>query len=355
MYRNKVVVLLSVAMAAAEQIKNPNINALLFYTCVTPQIGNQCEEGFTLDQRDIITRGFSSNLTTIAAGKALNITTFFAVHDTFFDNGKGLRKDWKQAWAAMQAELEPLIESRTVVGFFIGDELFPNKISLADFTTALQALQTMKTKYPWLVTWENEGGTTWTDYFKDGLPFELDIISTDDYYMWPGGVNGSQHTPQGQADGHRAFYEQSIYPLLKPHQRVFLVPGSYGTRDAQQHGSGYPLANESYCYPDTAQTAAAVSTVSTVSTVTFDGCDRYMADQANAFAAWAFEDPRVAGIAAWHWDTRKIGVVTPYKEVGVVDLPKTRAAWKAIGKRIRENENENENDKNGEGESQREP
>ena len=27
------------------QIRNPNLNTLLFYTCVTPQIGNQCEEG----------------------------------------------------------------------------------------------------------------------------------------------------------------------------------------------------------------------------------------------------------------------------------------------------------------------
>ena len=48
-----------------------------------------------------------------------------------------------------------------------------------------------------------------------------------------------------------------------------------------------------------------------------------MADQAHAFANWALEDDRVAGIAPWHWDTRKIGVVTPYKEVGVVDMPKT--------------------------------
>jgi hypothetical protein len=61
-----------------------------------------------------------------------------------------------------------------------------------------------------------------------------------------------------------------------------------------------------------------------------------MADQAHAFANWALEDDRVAGIAPWHWDTRKIGVVTPYKEVGVVDMPKTRAAWKSIGERMRE-------------------
>jgi hypothetical protein len=45
--------------------------------------------GFTLDQAGIITRGFENNFTTIAAGKKANITTLFAVHDTFFQNGAG--------------------------------------------------------------------------------------------------------------------------------------------------------------------------------------------------------------------------------------------------------------------------
>jgi hypothetical protein len=304
-----------VVITAAE---NPNLKTLLFYTCVTPQIGNQCEEGFTLDQAGIVTRGFSSNFSTIEAGKTANISTFFAVHDTFFQNGAGLRKDWKQSWAALQIKLEPLIQSKTVVGFFVGDELFPGKISLEDFKTALQALQVMKTKYPWLVTWENEGGTGWVQSFKKelgGIPDELDIVSCDDYYMW---VNNTD-TPQSQADGHRAFYEKEIYPLLKPHQKVFLVPGSFGTHEsAGPYPPRYPSGNKTYCYDGT-----------------FDGCDSYMADQVTAFGEWAMEDQRVAGIAPWHWDTRKIGVVSPYKEVGVVDMPKTKEAWRVIGKAIR--------------------
>ena len=42
-----------------------------------------------------------------------------------------------------------------------------------------------------------------------------------------------------------------------------------------------------------------------------------------------------------HWDTRPIGVVTPYKEVGTVEMPKTRAAWAAVGKVVRANNNNN--------------
>jgi len=142
----------------------------------------------------------------------------------------------------------------------------------------------------------------------------------DDYYMW----ENHSDTPEAQVAGHRAFYEREIYPLLKPHQKVYLVPGSFATRDPRSppapHPAGYPLGNHTYCYNGT-----------------FIGCDQYMASQAHAFAKWAFEDPKVAGIAPWHWDTRKIGVVTPYKEVGVVDMPKTKEAWREIGNLIREN------------------
>jgi hypothetical protein len=113
----------------------------------------------------------------------------------------------------------------------------------------------------------------------------------------------------------------TIYPLLKPHQKVFLVPGSFGTHDPKSpQPPGYPRGNKTFCYGGT-----------------FDGCDRYMADQANAYAKWAYEDPRIAGIAPWHWDTRGIGVVTPFKEVGVVDMPKTKQAWRAIGDVMRAN------------------
>ena len=136
----------------------------------------------------------------------------------------------------------------------------------------------------------------------------------DDYYMWDG-----VDSPQAQVDGHKKFYEESIYPLLHDHQRVFIVPGSFATHDSRPPQPPlYPKGNETYCFNGT-----------------FEGCDEYMGHQANAYFTWAESDPRVAGIAPWHWDSRNIGVVTPYKEVGVADMPKTRAAWKAIGQRIR--------------------
>jgi hypothetical protein len=172
-----------------------HLTTLLFYTCATKEVANQCEESYTMDQAGIANAGFSGNFSTIRAGAERNITTLFSIHDTFFSNGKGMRSDWQASWAALQKQLVPLIESGAVSGFFVGDELFPGKITYADFLTTIKALATMKTKYPHLVTWENEGGTSWVKYFKDGVPAELDIISLDNYYMGT--------TPQAEADGHR--------------------------------------------------------------------------------------------------------------------------------------------------------
>lgn len=55
-----------------------------------------------------------------------------------------------------------------------------------------------------------------TDTFPDGLPADLDITSIDDYYL--------------TVEEHREWYTTKLYPLMSPHQKVFLVPGSYGTR-----------------------------------------------------------------------------------------------------------------------------
>ena len=66
------------------------------------------------------------------------------VHDVFFSNGAGLRKDWQQVWARVQVQLEPLIQDRAVVGFFLGDELFPGCVapfpSLVSFSCARLAI-----------------------------------------------------------------------------------------------------------------------------------------------------------------------------------------------------------------------
>jgi hypothetical protein len=69
-------------------------------------------------QAGVVNRGFSSNTTLIElAHREHGIETFFAVHDTFFDNGKGLKTDWQDAWKATYTQIKPLISSGAIVGW----------------------------------------------------------------------------------------------------------------------------------------------------------------------------------------------------------------------------------------------
>jgi hypothetical protein len=70
-------------------------------------------------------------------------------------------QDWKSSWAALYAQVKPLVQSGAIVGWFLGDELFPGKISIANFTSALGTLAETKKEFPDLLIWENEGGTGW--------------------------------------------------------------------------------------------------------------------------------------------------------------------------------------------------
>lgn len=62
-----------------------------------------------------------------------------------------------------------------------------------------------------------------------------------------------------------------------------------------------------------------------------------MVANAHATYAWAVSDPRVYGIVPWHWEARKVGQTTPYKEVGTSEMPQLQAAWKKIGQSIQNN------------------
>ena len=229
------------------------------------------------------------------------------MHDIFFDNiDHTLKPGWEAAWAAAQTAIEPLIKDGSVVGYFLGDELFPGKIPFSGFLTALGALAESKKKHPELIVWENEGGTNWVKYFASNgngkIPAALDIISLDDYYL-----NVSEH---------RAFYEKSIYPLLSPHQSVWIVPASYATNGTRAWIKASPWC----CGGDTVP-----------------ACGACVSNLVEQYYAWANEDPRVSGMAPWHWDTRGKDEVSTYKEIGTVDMPQLKATWKKIAAAIAHN------------------
>ena len=252
-----------------------HLKHLLFYTCATKEVLNQCEESFTLDQNESANLGFTSNLTTAVDGfREANMRTLYAVHDIFFANEQGMQKDYLTNWKNAKSVLHPLILEGVIAGFFIGDELFPGKISVQNLTTALSLVAAFKEEFPpsirdSLIVWENEGGTSWVDYVNKELggklPAGLDVFSIDDYSM--------------TVEQHREFHEQTIYPMLHPHQRVWLVPGAFATNGAENQSK-----SEWCCGGDT-----------------FEACDACMVNRTRDFFNWAAEDPNITGFAPWHW------------------------------------------------------
>ena len=67
----------------------------------------------------------------------------------------------------------------------------------------------------------------------------------------------------------RAYYKRFWYPILRPHQSVWLTPGMFGP--AGQHADPQAMAAQ----------------------------DANLVDKLNGFWDWACDDPRVAGLLPW--------------------------------------------------------
>jgi hypothetical protein len=280
-----------VQLKADDESATTNLCHLSFYTC----LGNPfpCHDwGFIPDkQKGWLTTGFTNDTALIRAGSADKIKSMFYIGDIFFEFGKGLRPDHMQRWQKQAAEVESLVAAGQIVGFFVGDELVSGKrISWEDVATAVRTLAPLKKKYKNLFVWQNEGGTGWEAKLPAGLlPAEIDVISVDDY---------AKSTKEL-----RQWYENTLYKVLNAStQRVFAVPGSFGSR---------------------------VDPKKTLAQFTTD-----MIAKAHAMYQWALQDPMVYGIVPWHWEARKVGQTSAYKEVGTSEMPALIAAWADIGRAI---------------------
>jgi len=270
---------------------NPNLKWLLFYTCLTKEVANQCDEGYDpVGQGGWCNLGFTNDTALVEKGRQYNMSSLFAVHDIFFINGQGLNPAYKEAWQKALPSILPYIKSGSITGFFIGDELISGKsVSAEDLQAVVDTLTPVKKDYPHLFLWLNEGGTAWPKKITSGkLPTELDVISIDDYAL--------------TVDEHRAFYNDTLYPMLGPKQGAFLVPASYGSHiNPKENMTQYEIQ---------------------------------MSQLALDYYAWAAEDERIWGFAPWHWDTRDPSEVSFGKEIGTADMPQLKETWTTIGKSL---------------------
>jgi hypothetical protein len=109
--------------------------------------------------------------------------------------------------------VEALVADGSIVGFFVGDELVSGKhITWTGIAKAMRLLNPLKAKYKHLFVWQNERGTGW----EAKMPAEVDVISIDDYGKSPNAT--------------RQWYKTLYTVLNASTQRVFIVPGSFGSR-----------------------------------------------------------------------------------------------------------------------------
>lgn len=124
------------------------------------------------------------------------------------------------------------------------------------------------------------------------LPAAIDVISLDGYC--PSAPNGCTSAKQ-EADLMRHIYTNQLFPVLLPHQKVFIVPGLFG------NGSN----------PTEPQ-------------------DAQLVEKWNAYLSWMADEPRIIGVNPWHFDNW-----CPADDcLGTVDFPKLRQAITAFGRNL---------------------
>ena len=269
---------------------------------------------------------------------------------TAADN-RGLCKDWRQRWQLVHTALQPWISNGTFVGVNFGDELIGSGVHLADLTAAVNLV---RETWPEAILYYNEdfsvmvSGYTGLDFkiqpvgagTEWAMPAELDLFSIDEYC-------GFDHcTPEGspphpcELDGPgsgpaynysydpacakhlRRYYETLIYPRLGPRTKVLIVPGAFAPAKGA-HSAKCPYSLGPGC-PNPLNASLVVY-------------DAFWAKHATELWSWAQDDPRLVGIAPFHFDD---SVSYPAELVtGFRNMPETLKAWTEIGRQIVANAN----------------
>ena len=254
-----------------------------------------------------------------AAAGALGLRSLLAADDALWQFGPQgrLRPDYAERWSALAKEAAPLLKAGTALGFNLGDELVWNCVPPE---VVAQGAAVVRASFPDAIIWYNEaGGPVIANQagagctgpsFNFTIPKSLSWFSVDCYHM--------DGLVEGWVDRWvRTLYTEHIYPRLGAEQKALLVPGSFGS-DVNHWPNGTAICDR-HCY------------------------DVMCAHDAHDFAAWAEADERVVAVAPWNWGgcaTCNGSRFTPphtccMDEIGTREMPLTRAAWSAIGKRIK--------------------
>ena len=178
-----------------------------------------------LDYDGSVNLFFSKDISEINEAAKLGIFNMLRLDEVFTYHikhkgreGRALRKDYLQAWKTCADLVKPLVANNSLQGFSIGDELIWQGLSLDDLQKIASAV---KKTFPDIIVYYNDARKPIThkeNLFGDRIEFDkfpktIDWVSFD-YYA-------------SEAELVRDWYEKHLYPMMWPHQRAFVVPGSF--------------------------------------------------------------------------------------------------------------------------------
>ena len=225
--------------------------------------------------------------------------------------------------ALLARRLTPFIRNGTILGVFIGDELTccSNKMSFANLTAVIDTLRAELG--PGLgVIYTNDGpGTEANDTTWPSVPAGLDLLSFDlCTYTFSSSpfvsfeassqllcTDDSRKGRHYEVTEVKAAFEL-VRPKLRPHQRMMLVPGIFGSHHAP------PVCN-----------------------ATLAETSKELVTKLDAYMAWAREEPLIAGFCPWHLLNRSVDQNWKPgcdQEVGAMAMPAVMAKLREMGEAI---------------------
>jgi hypothetical protein len=234
-------------------------------------------------------------------------------------NETGLLDGWEQSLSSALIAAEPHLRSGALAGIFLGDERCCSGIPFTNVTAVADAVKSFLNRTaPNALVYINECSTPFDECQKANpsiacwgptVPASIDAISLDIYHHAGCDNYANCSDPASEVETARAFVNAHVVPRMLPHQRLFIVPGTFGDW------------NESRSGPIASQQGGVVAKL-------------------NAYWEWAQSDPLIVGVNCWHWTTipglykRNPGIIPFY--YGVDAMPKVVARLNEIGAIIRE-------------------
>ena len=220
----------------------------------------------------------------------------------------------KANWTKLVNQIKTLVGAkRAIAGFNLGDELVHNNISWSrlNSTAAL-----VKAAFPDAFVFYNEGGdplygrSNMNGYqvIYPSIPPAVDYVSTDVYHSLADEWENGKFHPVLLPDH---FYAKYLFPLLLPHQGVWVVP---------------PVSNLSD-WNNTVFTNCSAHGNSTAIIRDHKVLDACVMEESVRYLRWIERDARIAGIDGFHWGSYGA-------DIGLRDMPKSRACYEKLGAQL---------------------